>query len=385
MRLLFVVGVANDVFIYNLAKWLKSSIDDLTLDIFEFYPLVQQGYSNQYYDSLDSPKGNRWFEKIKGVRKLIQPFYEASQLDEFLKDKQYDIIQCHWIVPQVVLSKHLKEHCQQLCFMFWGGEFEVQTVLFSKKLYLRKLFDTLKEVDYITNSSYAISSYKKDYPQIKCKYQVENLGSSAMEELYKLSEKETKDESKKLMEMPLDKKSVLIGYSGKTLHNHLGVIKELAVRDDLKGRIHLLAPMTRGAADYYIAQVEEALQNSGYTYTLLKNCFLTDTEVARLRNATDIVLQMSDFDGYSRSIVECLSASAIMIYGDWLDYKVHLDSDGFTAIKTESIHKGMDVLNDVLNDYQRYADAAAENRMNGKRYLWSECIKDWVNFYRKIC
>ena len=143
--------------------------------------------------------------------------------------------------------------------------------------------------------------------------------------------------------------------------------------------------MTRGADDKYTAQVNKLLEKSGYSYTLISGRFLTDREIAQIRNATDITLQLSSFDGFSRSIIECLCAKSIMIYGGWLGYEKHLQASGFQAISVNSIAEGIDLISSIINHLGDYKDMVEANYKQGEnQYLWAECIKDWVNAYNDL-
>lgn len=175
----------------------------------------------------------------------------------------------------------------------------------------------------------------------------------------------------------------MIGYSGKSIHQHIPIIKTFSSVGMKKEFIHFLVPMTRGASSKYVQSVENMLQQSGYTYTLIKNCYLTDMDVARLRNATDITLQLSLFDGFSRSIIECLCARSILIYGNWLNYSDRLKEEGFSGITVQSIEEGVEKVYDIVDDLENYQKMGGENSQNGKnKNLWSECIMDWVTIYK---
>ena len=382
MKILLIVGNANDIFITNMTKWLKASMFDVKIDVFSFF-LNNNQCKNTYCDDSGYADVNVWHQKIPGLRTIVSPYYSSKELKRFLKGKYYDVIQCHWIVPPLVLTKDLKKYCNKLFVTFWGGELEDQRILYSKKIYQRHLQCFLSEVDYIINSKSFKTKLRALFPKHVDKHIEGYLGSSPLEELYKIMECESKGESKVKMSIDVNKLVVLIGYSGKALHQHLLIIEELSKRDDLKGKVHLLAPMTRGAAKNYVDNVYWALEQSGYTYTLLRDRFLSDEEVARVRNATDVTLQLSSFDAFSRSIVECLCAKSVLIYGSWLAYDEHLKNEGLVGYKVTDIKDGIDKLGDVVCDIRRYDKENLQNSINGKaRNLWSECIKDWVNAYK---
>ena len=51
MNILFIVGTAKDIYIYNIAKWLKKHMD-INLDIIEFNNSINstQDYDYKYYN-----------------------------------------------------------------------------------------------------------------------------------------------------------------------------------------------------------------------------------------------------------------------------------------------------------------------------------------------
>ena len=379
-KLLMVVGSANDIFVYNMAKWLKKSMD-IQIDIYEFYPDNNQCFGYEYYDSVESaPNCN-----IKYLRIFINPILKGRALDNFLKDKHYDAIHLHWMTSSTVMAKTYKQHCQKLYATFWGREYNTMRLFGFNSIYRIKLAALLSTVDYIVDYPVVINQLRSILPSLKFKGDYINgvLASEPLECLYQLSESETKEESKVKLSFPEGKISVLLGYSGKRLHQHIDIVKELAQRDDLKEKIHLFAPMTRGVDSAYVEMLEEELKNSGYSYTVIKGHFLSDEEVARIRNATDVALQLSTTDSWSRSIVECICARAILVYGSWLDYSGFLSSEHFQAIKVESIKDGIDKLEDIVRNIHRYDEMVQSNYENGKKHnLWSICIKDWVEAYK---
>ncbi len=382
LKLLLIVGTANDIFIYNIAKWLKTSMN-VEIDVFEFYPSNRQVYDNKYYDKLTSVHNDSFINKVRGLRSIITPYIESCQLENYLEDKNYDIIQCHWIVPPLVLTKSLQNHCKKLYITFWGREYKNMKIFSSNYIFDRKLRKFLNNVDSIINSKASNDYLVKLYPQLKGKFLSGGFGSSSIDVLYELMKFESKYESKRKLGIEVGKYTVLIGYSGKQLHQHLPIIAEMTKRSDLKERIHILAPMMRGASKKYTKEVEEAIISSGYTYTLIKDVFLSDKQVARLRHATDITLQLSTTDAFSRSIIECFSAKSIVLYGSWLNYSGHLKESGFIGIPVDSIDEAIIKIDDVITNYSSYSTIVENNFTKGShKYSWSNCIKDWVNIYK---
>ena len=382
MKILLVVGNANDVFIYNFAKWLKSKMD-VSIDVFSFFSSNKQGYDNKYYDNVYNPKLS-FVSKIRYVRSFSTSFDQSCSLKRFIKDKHYDVIHCHWLLPSTILTTNLSSHCDKLCATFWGGELEKQEICHSHKLYMLYLKRFLKTVSVIANSEDFFSKLNKKFHSLEKKYRIASLGSATIDELYNLIETEEKKTSKQHLSIDSNKTTVLIGYSGKSLHNHIEIINELKKYSDHKEKIHILAPMTRGGEESYIKQVESALIDSGFSYTLISGRFLSDLEIARIRNATDITLQLSVFDGFSRSIVECLCAKSVLIYGNWLDYPKYLKTYNFSAIAVPSIAEGVAKCCNVVDNFNNYKISTENNSLNGKdNFSWSKCIDGWISIYKE--
>lgn len=383
MKLLMIVGSADSIFIYHLAKWLKQSMD-INIDIYELERTDKRVYDNKYYDSRNYPFELPILKTI--IRKAqLAPLWRSRELKRYLKGTHYDVIHCHWLTNSLVITKNLKKYCDNLCVTFWGGELSHQMLFKSHSLYMIYLNKFIEQVDYIVNSDAFNEKVHDTFPNYKGQLRHGQLGSSPVQFLVELMQEETKDEAKKKMELPIDKKIVMIGYSGKSLHQHLPIIKELEKDEDLKNKIHLFAPMTRDTQADYVKKVEDALKNSDYTYTLLKDRYLTDEEVARIRMVTDIVFQFSLFDDFSRSIIECICAKAFLLYGDWLNYTVSLNEFGFKAESNSTIADGVLHLKQVVDNFSIYEPIIEENANHGKkRLLWSECIKDWVKLYQSF-
>lgn len=380
MKLLLIVGSANDIFIYNYAKWLKKSMD-VTIDVFEFYPSKQQGYDYKFYECVGSA-GSIGVPKIKSY---VDPYYKAWMLKSFLEGKYYDIIHCHWIVSPLVLVKNLKMYCSKLVITFWGREYDNMKLLNSNNLFRKHLDKFIKDVDARINDAEAANGLKENHLHFNGLFYSATLGSAPLEALYNIMQSESREASKIKYGFPKEKLSVLIGYSGKAMHQHIAIINELSRHNELKEKLHLFAPMTRGANSEYIEKVKKALENSGYSHTIISGRFLSDKELAQARNATDIALQLTLTDGFSRSVIECFCAKSIVIYGEWLGYQRRLESNGFEGICVKSIEDCVNQLPEILTNISKYDAMLQTNYQSGRtKYLWSICIKDWVNAYNNI-
>lgn len=384
MRLLLVAGSANDTFIHHMARWLKASMA-VEVDVFGFAPSRQQAFDDTCYECVASACYDAWFYR-RPLASFTKDLGAHRQLVRFLRGRHYDVIHCHWIATPVVLTRSLSRHCGRLFATFWGGELEQQRFLRSHALYMRYLHRFMRSVDVVVNSEAFHEKFRAALPEFRGMYRIGHLGSAPMEELYRLMGTADRAEMRRQWQIPEGRFSVLIGYSGKELHQHLQVIEAFSrFREKGAGLLHLLAPMTRSADPSYVAEVERALADSGYSHTLVKDRFLTDAEMASLRMVTDVTFQASRFDGFSRSIVECLCAGSLLVYGDWLPYADYLEQDGFFALPMENMQEGVRHTLNAVAHWDGFAERLAANTERGRdRYLWSTCIRDWVDAYQTM-
>lgn len=384
---ILLVGDANSIFFVEYVKALKKMMD-ITVCVYSPEPNKNQ-YSQYPYDEVyfDDYKTSKWMNN-KVYRVFIAPFVIWNHFLRFLNKTQtrYDAIHLHWLLSAWTINpKKFHKYTNHLLTTFWGGELESMQLLYSHCFYLKRLGKLLNEADYCIDSSLEEDLLYKKYPQIKQKSYFGIYGSSIIECLSKMAS--TVEEAKSTYKIDKDKITVLLGYSGKRIHRHcdlLNLIKENAAFESYKERIHFILPMTRGASDDYINKVEAETVKTGCTYTIIKNTYQTDKDVATLRLATDIAFQVTDFDGLSNSIKEILCAGTVLISGDWYPNYGILKTDGFHYLEVNSIQKAVDIFFSVLPNLDTYKKSFETNKNVAKtNYSWTECIKPWAALYNK--
>lgn len=385
---LLLVGDANSIFFVEYVKALKK-IMNIKVCVFSTEP-DKKLYSEYPYDEVyfDDYKQSKWMNnKVYSV--FIAPFVLWNHFLRFLKKSQtrYDAIHLHWLLSAwTIYPKDFHKYTNNLLTTFWGGELESMQLLHSHRLYLNRLNKLLNETDYCVGSSFVKLCQSDEYPQIKNKSHFGIFGSSIIECLSKMTD--SVEEAKSNYKIDKNKITVLLGYSGKSIHRHcelLNLIKENAAFKTYKGRIHFILPMTRGASDDYINKVEAETVKTGCTYTIIKNTYQTDKDVATLRLATDIAFQVTDFDGLSNSIKEILCAGTILISGNWYPNYGILKTDGFHFYEINSIEESVEKFYKVLPSLEDCKAEFQQNKYIGKqKYSWTECIKPWANLYKDI-
>lgn len=383
MKILLIVGDASNVFSYNYAKWIKQSME-CQIDVFDFYPTNSRAEEQLCFDNVYSAKESPSFYRRRYLRDSLYHSFKKRELLKFLEGRKYDIIHCHWLIsPLVLCADEIKLHCNNLFATFWGGELTQWKIWLSQNLYLKKLDTFLDKVDFVIDPQPYKSQLIKHYPILENKFKIGNLGAVGLDYLSDLINNSSRELSKQYFGLPIEKVSVMIGYSGKEIHQHIPIIEQISQYKGNTENLHLLVPMTRDASSIYVEKVRKSLDNSRISYTLLSDRFLSDEEVAILRYATDIVLQLSKFDAFSRSIIEAFCAKSLVIYGDWLDYEGYLQADGFNGVEVNSIETGIAALFEYKDGLHSLESILTANSLNGiENNKWENCIKSWVEIYK---
>lgn len=111
---------------------------------------------------------------------------------------------------------------------------------------------------------------------------------------------------------------------------------------------------------------------------------LTDKEIARLRQATDIMIQLSANDMRSASIVESFVAGSILIIGKWLPYQVFRDKRLYyhelTDINSSLPELILRLSENIVKEFEKCQD----NKYRWDDETWAKEIKSWMAIYDKL-
>lgn len=386
MKILLIAD-ADSIFITNYVIALKQV---MKVEVYVYSPFPSYGNYEEY------PYDHVYFENdikfksylLNRISFLLTPFIQRRRLSLFLKQyhKEYfDIIHLHRILPAWVINiRKFKKFTKRLYLTFWGGELDVEHILLSKKLYFTKLKRLVGISDVVVNSLQD-NRYIQNFPCLKEKGMYGIFGSSIIDRMN--NDDLSRDNAKELMDIPVDTITVMVGYSGKQMHNHLSILTEIVGHQSYykyKDKLYFVVPMTRGGSLKYSEEIKSILINADARYSIYRGEYFTDTEVANLRKATEFVFQLSSFDGVSSSIKECLCAGSVVIIGDWLKYSI-LKRIGFRYPEVKDIHDGVNLFYKLLDDYPSSVNEYDSNILLGhNKFSWAECIKDWVRAYNRF-
>jgi hypothetical protein len=383
------VGQADSIFFENYTKTIKSYRPDINFDVFSVDKVIGKYDLSACNDVYFNTWEESTFKYIKGLRGIIYPIYTWFLLFYFLKKKKkiYDIIHFKWLIPGVILFPNgINKYAKKKVATFWGGEFESQKLLFSKVIYINFLKRFLKNIDSVTYSTKEQSEIISKLGVKKNKLNFAIYGSSIYKEIEKLTQNETKEDCKKYWNVSTGKITISIGYSGKTVHQHIQIFETLFKCKNFLERVNdyvFILPFTHGGTKEYYSYIIEQLENVNANYLLLSEK-MSDADVARLRYATDIMLQLSIFDGRSASIIESLLAGSILISGKWLPYQVFHDKK-INFLELDLIDSSLpkmilNITENIQNELLYYK----ENKTKWGFETWERVIPNWIKIYDKV-
>jgi hypothetical protein len=186
---------------------------------------------------------------------------------------------------------------------------------------------------------------------------------------------------KRAMGIPEERIVVAAGYNASPHQRHQEIIDALcAIPTDQRGRLFVLVPMTMGGSSDHVARVRGMLAASGFDHRVITD-LMTDEEVARLRLATDIMVQVQPTDQLAGAMQEHLYAGSVVITGAWLPYRVLSDAGVrfWTVADRSFLAKELEVCIGELSS--REAACAGNDAPIRALSSWSHTGPQWSALY----
>lgn len=382
---ILLLGDANSHILFNYVKWLrKNCSEQITIDIFStVHEKNVDEIKKSIYDKIYFPYKNKYLvEDIKYLRIILKPL---ALINNFKKIKSnYDIIHIHHVFPfYKSLTNHFCKISRHVIATIWGFEFFFNL----SKHEIKMLSSLYAMVDIITFANQDLACKFKDlYKLGDNKIRYLKFGLEPFTILSQIVVKYTASESKQILGFDEKKISVVIGYSAKRIHNHLEILDSFVNFEDfniISKRSQFVFPMTYSKNKSYIDQVKEKAKQLNLDAIFIEK-FLSEDEVAHLRNASDIFLQFSQFDHTSGSVLESLYGGAIVLFGDWLPYNFW-KKNGLYLKSLPEIKSIPKELLKITTNLEFEKQLCAINRfLLHKQLSWEDNIKDWFNLYSEI-
>lgn len=374
MNVLF-IGSTTSVFCTNMAYLLNQNerIEvDAVLSSNEISK--NKNYLDKYAHVLSYEFSNDF--KIPKVNGLINTIRLILKL---LTVKKYDIIHLQSIDNSILyLMPVLKYKSNKIISTVWGSDFNK-----CKNINYFRLILKYSDLITCTNDNFknrlelVVNNRNKKILTLPGILQI-------LFELDKLQEL-SKQQIKTNLGFAPEKIIVGCGTNLRKMQHHLEIIDQIGKnKNKFTKPILILIQMTYGETDkLYLDEIINKLKSFGIEYTILSRS-LTDKEMAMVRRATDILIQVQDHDQFSGAMLETLYAENIVITGSWLQYSI-MDTEGVYYFKIEKLSDLSDILLHCVNNY----DELVKNTRNNPKKLSKifqpyQVVNKWASAYENL-
>jgi hypothetical protein len=316
MLRILLVGDLNSVYVSGYATELKDHFREMIeLDILATFP-VREGKRIPVFNKIISPQTSGTGALSDWTRKIRRPWL----LKKFLRDRRhvYQIIHVLYCIQDLmIVGKALRKATPRLILTVFGSDF--MQLDGWKHRFMRKVYVS---ADFITtNNTQSIEKIRTTYGIPGSRMKLCRFGFSNLNEIRKL-QGISKQESRRQLGIPGDKTVVCIGYNYDPIQQHLPVLQSIIENNSLMSmqeKLFFIIPMTYGTDAAYRCKLLQALQNFPFRHMTIEQ-FLSTEDLAHLRRATDILVQVQQSDSFSASTQEHMFAGNLLITGKWLPY-----------------------------------------------------------------
>ncbi len=355
--------------------------------------LISSGYSVDIYDPKQRILMDLDAKKIHSYN-LFPVFFYKLKINIFLNflsliyfciknKKKYNVVQINYLREEyLVIPQLINNLSDKLVICLFGSDINQRTFIKNK---FTKIYD---KADAIIASSLNFAKTANSYVKndvILDKLHVLLLPQDHFK-FYRDFTFENKKESKKKLNYPLDKIIVVLGTNSTENEQHEKMFEEVKKIPDIS-RFHFVINLSNHLNTVLDRErkIEELLKTEFKTISYSINIrFLSYEEMALLRHATDIFVNMRKIDQLALSLMESNLGFANVITGKWLPYNDYTSDVKTTLIN--SIDELSSAINTIANSLQTEDNLLTlnQNRMKVIEKYDNNVINDWLNFYKKL-
>lgn len=353
--------------------------------------LIKLGYSVDIYD----PKQRILMninKKQSTDYSLFPKFTYRLKLNIFLnffsliyfgiKNKRaYNIVQINYLREEyLVIPNIIAGLGDTLIISLFGSDINKRSFI---KNHFTKIFELAEKIivtnlkfgqiadSYVKNSSISTKIYQLMLPQDHFKF-------------YREFTYENKIESKKTLKLPVNKTIVAIGTNSTENEQHEKILNEITQLKNidnyffifnLSNRYNKLNEREKKLKNL----IEKTLPSNAY---IIYTEFLSYEEMALVRHATDIFVNLRLIDQLAASMLESNLAFSLVITGNWLPYKDYTDS--VYTILLQNSNELTNALNVFELNKLELIDKLKSNKETVLSKYDNNVLNDWLSMYQKI-
>lgn len=376
---ILMVGNGNHQLITNYVRRLTQiKKNEYVIDVFSFTPVqsdIKSYYNSEYYIN----HKNLIYQivsKIKGIR-IYYRYHKYKKLIGNLP--KYDIIHVHYVgSDSYFLVEQIKQKnpAAKIILSIWGSD-----MYGVRPANVKRFIGTCHKAEVLTFANQkSIDYFKSKFNLQKDNIKLCRFGLAPLETLNNLTL--PREEYKKLLGWNTAKMAITIGYNLNSAQQHLEILNQFEDKKikNLNDKIQLILPVTYGGKTKYKNQLLGKLHELPFEYTVY-DTFLTDERVAKIRKASDIMIQVQKTDQFSGSMQEHLFARNVVITGSWLPYEI-MKEYGVWFIEVDKIAELSNIIPHVINNYKTYEEKTVNNAQAiAALSSWEKNIQNWIDLY----
>lgn len=376
---ILIVGDAYSVHTYNFINETLLHMGDNKIVICNFLPRAEskrRGAIQLFYENNGIQVIQEYADAPDTLQNLENGLYKIMQMGEF------DICHLHFLeYTTVTVGLLVRKYTKKLIANYWGSDwFRADDALrnYQKKLLLIS--------DYIVTDSLQIYEQAEQYygSPISQKLRYIRFKMPVIEEIKRIEKKGAGiDAFLEKYDIPKNKLVITCGYSGSKAHMHKKTLRALCnLSGEEKRRICIVIPATYGNDAQYISELKDQLGKAEIDFKILEK-YMNFIDVAGLRLATDIFINMQMSDAYSSTMIEYTYCNKVIIYGKWLDYS-ELEKQGAHFEKINQFEELTVVLKEYINNINKSKKKFFQNRLAAVKFQENNDKNElWVKLYQK--
>jgi len=320
----------------------------------------------------------RFLDRIPKLGYAIKLLLSKHHFHKFFQ--KYDLCHIHYNYKLYSdISRTIRKIAPHLVISIYGSDF-LRRTLFQKKKQT-KIYEKADLIAFLTEQTrvHFLDFYGEEFRQ---KTRILRLGLRVLDFMDKICE-ETIIESRKTLDIDPNSIVTVCGYNSLSEQNHKPLIKSLLeLKREIPKNALFIFPLTYGDSKTR-EEVKSLLKESNLNVLFFEQ-FMNDEEVARLRRATDIMINVQQTDHLSGSFLEHLYARSIVICGSWLPYDILVDKGVFFLTVDSPQEIGRKII-EVLTHIEELRKKTAKNpQLVTDISRWDINMKKWIQAYKEL-
>lgn len=373
LQILF-LGNANNPLLINLAIELRKIRPVITIDIVSESPVTNQLAKTAFGNITFIPEG-KFFRSIP----VVKTIWMAGQFRKALASirKEYDVVHMFFLhVGYTKSVKLLDALAPKFIVSVFGSE-----LYRSPEIVLKQLEKLAGKADVITAAnSQTLLDFRKRFQIQESKCVIRRFGLRPLDNLKALAAVD-KRVHKRAVGIDEDKFVITCGYNASRGQQHEAIIESLGKHiTELPPNYLLLFPLASGGDVARREQIRSQLTTLGLKYQFITE-YLSDENLAHLRAATDIMIQVQTSDQLSGAMQEHMYAGNVVITGAWLPYEVLRES----GVVYWTVRNADEVGAKVCELVQHFKSHAVATSVNAQAIWqlssWELNAQTWMELY----